>query len=504
MATDKREIIMSRDFFRANLVRHYNETMNEEHFELLNERTLQLKRKLIQKEYDQMKEYHRKLVCITKSRDQQFKLNEEMSEIDEKLLEMLTTIDEKCDKETNQEKNKGKTETSVIKLVQQRVPEVGTFNGEPSDWPAFRDLFVAEVHDKTDMEPVTKLIYLQKACRDNAKRTLGTWLLTDENYEAAWNLLKEKYEDNFSVKQSLLTNLRALPAIRRENFNELRMIVDTTNTCLRQLKVLGVATESWDDIIINFIMERLPTRTIDAFEQTRTNQDNPNLKRVLDFLDGRARGCKTYNRMLDKSEQYTHKTDSRDETRIEHRNDQRNEKRYENRDKDQRENKQHGQYESKFKDRRVNSRENRFKPYTPERMERKGTELVNRPERMYHSDQRGGRFNYIRNQSTPNSSQTLKKMEPLGPCRQCKTQTHRLWECEDFMGQELEERRVLARRWKLCFGCLSPYHQVKNCYRDVCQLCKDEVHSTALCPKQTTRNQSSTNGRISQQTTGSN
>lgn len=60
----------------------------------------------------------------------------------------------------------------VIKIEAARRPQLTKFNGSPSEWPAFRDLFLAEVHNK-DMESVQKLLYLQGACTGKASKTLG-------------------------------------------------------------------------------------------------------------------------------------------------------------------------------------------------------------------------------------------------------------------------------------------------------------------------------------------
>lgn len=73
-------------------------------------------------------------------------------------------------------------------------PQIGKFDGNPADWPAFRDIFMAEVHNKT-MDPVTKLLYLQGACIDKAAATLGPWQPTSDNYTLACDSLRNVYDD---------------------------------------------------------------------------------------------------------------------------------------------------------------------------------------------------------------------------------------------------------------------------------------------------------------------
>lgn len=435
MTEKRREIIVSRDHFRANLVRHYKEIADEERFQVLDDFKVEQRRQIIKTDYDQLREYHRKVVCMTTDAERQVALNEEVDEVDEKYVEIMAIIDKRLRKPTGYQ-NQNQREPQVMKLVQQRVPEVGKFNGEPARWPAFRDLFLAEVHEKQDLDAVTKLIYLQRACVDKAKTTLGNWILTEENYEAAWGLMKEKYDDDFSVKQALLEELFALPIIRQETFDDLRLLVDTTNSCLRQLSVMGTPVDGWDDIVIKLLMKKLPFRTIDAFEQNRDSKDQPTLKKLLSLIDSRARGCNSFLRTTRKdNDKFTQKTDQ--------------------------------------------NRENRFKPYTTQPPEKeKATGTIQTKQQREGAGQ--GKTNPA-NQTRPTNG-PFRKNKPPEPCRQC-GEMHKLWECTTFLHLELDEKRNMVRNWGLCFGCLSPSHTVGNCFRDICRDYKTGTHSFALCPK---------------------
>lgn len=65
--------------------------------------------------------------------------------------------------------------TPQIKRVETALPpQIGEFDGNPANWPSFRDLFITEVHNK-ELDPVSKLRYLQTACVGRAAETLGPW-----------------------------------------------------------------------------------------------------------------------------------------------------------------------------------------------------------------------------------------------------------------------------------------------------------------------------------------
>lgn len=72
----------------------------------------------------------------------------------------------------------------VIRVEQAHRPQIGKFNGSMADWPAFRDLFVSEVHNRA-LDPVRKLLLLKDACIGAAADTLGSWQPTADNYQLA-------------------------------------------------------------------------------------------------------------------------------------------------------------------------------------------------------------------------------------------------------------------------------------------------------------------------------
>lgn len=62
----------------------------------------------------------------------------------------------------------------------------------------------------------------------------------------------------------------------------------------------------------------------------------------------------------------------------------------------------------------------------------------------------------------------------------CKNDKHQLPKCPDFQEQSLNDKRKHVTENKLCYGCLKPGHNAKECrYRLTCYLCK-EKHPTCL------------------------
>lgn len=178
----------------------------------------------------------------------------------------------------------------IIRIVNKRDPRVNKFNGEPHAWPAFRDMFMAEVHNREDIETVTKLTYLKTSCIGAAADVLGHWGHTADSYAGAWKLLNERYEDSYNIKQSLVAQIMSIPAIKTESHENLSSVVNTVESVLRQLKDMKVKVKYWDPVIIYTIMTRLPYRAKADWEQRREANVEPSLDQLLQFLSNRARG----------------------------------------------------------------------------------------------------------------------------------------------------------------------------------------------------------------------
>lgn len=184
----------------------------------------------------------------------------------------------------------------IIKVETARRPQLTKFSGSPSEWPAFRDLFLAEVHNK-DIDAVQKLLYLQGACTGKASKTLGPWPPTNDNYALAWETLVSAYEDNYHIIHDILGGLYSIKKQETESHDSIRSVMDAMSGSLRQLSTLTDVHSLSEQMWIHYAKQRLPKSTIDAWEQHRT-RDNvinlPSLDEFKRFMESKARGRREY------------------------------------------------------------------------------------------------------------------------------------------------------------------------------------------------------------------
>lgn len=184
----------------------------------------------------------------------------------------------------------------VFRVETARQPQIGTFNGSPEDWPAFRDLFVAEVHNK-DLDDVTKLLYLQKACIENAAQTLGPWRPLATNYKKAWETMNQAYNDEYHVIHGILGKIFNMPSQENESYASLRAILDVLRGGTRQLETMCETDVLQDQIWIHLAKRRLPKSTLDSWEQYRNRhgiERMPTLEEFGRFLDTKSKGRREF------------------------------------------------------------------------------------------------------------------------------------------------------------------------------------------------------------------
>lgn len=320
---------------------------------------------------------------------------------------------------------------AVIRVEQPHRPQIGKFNGNMADWPAFRDLFIAEVHNRP-IDAVRKLLLLKDACVGKAADTLGAWGPTAENYLLAWESMMAIYDDKYHIIHGILAKLNATSKQDEETHDALRSILDSLTSCTRQLESMATLDVLINQIWINHAKQRLPHQTLDAWEQHRNTTSSGQLPTLIDFkkfLDSRAKARREFENQS---------------TLVRHDGSQKI------------------KHEPKYA-----LAQSRPKPYDKHTKSRPATEA---------STDRPG-------------------FGPPTQCIMpgC-TQLHYLGQCRMFAPLPLKDKLKLVQEKALCHCCLAAGHRAVQCQRLTCSRCPNErqKHHFRLCPKATDAKPSST------------
>lgn len=289
MATEVNHTGLREDRFR--IMQNYLTIMSAESAPEWSLSQARMYEKLVTEAYETLCEHHRALLT-NEMEGRAVKGHAEYGQKGEKMyMELLVRVQDRLAGLQPAEQGAGgdRHEPHVIRVEQRKDPRVGTFDGTSQAWLGFRDLFTAEVINRDDIAAINKLRYLQEACVDKAADALGPWERCDQNFEPAWKMLQDRYDDEFPIRQGLVKKIFALPQIKEETFDGLSRAINVVQGVLRQLNAMNVATDQWDPIIIHLLTHKLPPITMDTWEQRRAAGQIPTLKQLLEFIQGRGR-----------------------------------------------------------------------------------------------------------------------------------------------------------------------------------------------------------------------
>uniref|UniRef100_A0A914UNU3 Peptidase aspartic putative domain-containing protein n=1 Tax=Plectus sambesii TaxID=2011161 RepID=A0A914UNU3_9BILA len=132
--------------------------------------------------------------------------------------------------------------------------ELPTYDGDPLKWSGFWDTFEATVNTQ-EISPIQKLNYLMSKLTGAAFEALDGITRSNDNYEIAVELLKERFGQARQIKQALYAQLRNIPKAS-EKTEELRRTLTGVDRVARQLKAMGEDLNQ--DSLITQFLEKLP------------------------------------------------------------------------------------------------------------------------------------------------------------------------------------------------------------------------------------------------------
>lgn len=165
------------------------------------------------------------------------------------------------------------------------------FTGDHREWGEWRAVYESLYHNNPKLENAHKFQYLKRALKGKAAGLLAGWQALGENYEEAYKLLVDAYENRYLKTMAHLDSLFSLKPCERETHESIRALIDGVNGAIRQLRVAGSPVDHWDNIVTHILITRMPQRTLNAWESTNELNDMPPIAEVITFLEKRARAA---------------------------------------------------------------------------------------------------------------------------------------------------------------------------------------------------------------------
>ncbi|XP_063912277.1 uncharacterized protein LOC135129126 [Zophobas morio] len=183
----------------------------------------------------------------------------------------------------------GNAPTSTPSPSVQLLPIViKPFSGIYTEWLPFYNTFKTLVHDDTRLTKIQKFHHLKNSLCGDAVNAINPLTISEANYDVAWKLLKDRFENKRLIVQHHVTNLFNLPQVIKDSASSMRQLLDTFNTNLEALKSFDVEINPSDVLLIYLLTSKLDFISRRGWEESLTTNELPTKKQLIDYLTQRC------------------------------------------------------------------------------------------------------------------------------------------------------------------------------------------------------------------------
>ena len=163
--------------------------------------------------------------------------------------------------------------------------EIEHFDGNPIDYPSFIDSFRSSVHSDQELNDVDKFAYLKSYLKGRALNTVKGLAMTEANYKEAMELLEKRYGDKKALVSNFMHQIMSLKPVHDEHDTaKLRDLYDNLEMCARNLKSLGITSESFAPVVIPTILTKIP-ECMEREIKKATRETNWDFEEILVLLN---------------------------------------------------------------------------------------------------------------------------------------------------------------------------------------------------------------------------
>ncbi|XP_036142104.1 uncharacterized protein LOC118645339 [Monomorium pharaonis] len=168
--------------------------------------------------------------------------------------------------------------------------ELPHFSGHIEDWPAFRDLFGSILAQHPALTDVERLHYLKTRVQGEAEERIRNLPTIGPNFQRAWAILEERYENKRVLVRSCLSAFTATPKMKGESVADLKRLVHCMLRTAGNLESIGRKTAYDNDFFVHTVIEMLDARSRREWEDDASNfREPPTYEDLREFLERRLR-----------------------------------------------------------------------------------------------------------------------------------------------------------------------------------------------------------------------
>ena len=166
-----------------------------------------------------------------------------------------------------------------------RLPKItlAKFRGEVTQFRSFWDSFESTVHANPSLTKIDKFNYLVSLLEGSASRTIAGLPITEENYDAAIEILNKRFGKPQQLISAHMDELLKISSCSTDKPSQLRYLYDKLSVNIRGLEALGVKSDQYRSLLIPIIMAKLPPE-ISVHVTRNTTQDVRDIESILNVI----------------------------------------------------------------------------------------------------------------------------------------------------------------------------------------------------------------------------
>ncbi|XP_071571139.1 uncharacterized protein [Temnothorax nylanderi] len=134
-----------------------------------------------------------------------------------------------------------------------------------------------------------KYQYLMASLKGEALNVVKNLPLSADNCAIAYDALISRYQNKRDLTDYHVDLMLNAKPLKSESAASLRTLLDTFTENTRALNLLGFLTDSWDYLLLNFLLEKLPRLLHEKFESELRAEEIPKYAQLTKFLSDHCR-----------------------------------------------------------------------------------------------------------------------------------------------------------------------------------------------------------------------
>jgi hypothetical protein len=227
------------------------------------------------------------------SDDQDIEL-EERDEFDTKILKVLDVFESEISLRSSESVPVERQPSAPLSNNFHSIPlpkiDLPEFTGKFEDWLPFYEVFKPLIHENPSLDDTQRLLYLKSCLKGEAKQVVVSLKTISENYEVAWESLREKFENKRILVQNHVNALLfSLEPVPKNSPSAIRSLLEAVTSHTKALKVLDQPVDHWDSLLIQIMISKLDEHIQREWEKSLEGDSVPRLKQLVELLTKQCR-----------------------------------------------------------------------------------------------------------------------------------------------------------------------------------------------------------------------